>query len=312
MPIDIARTGGRFLAADRAEDSQLAAALGGGADLLVDCICYTAADARQLLPLLKDVGSTAMISSKAVYVDSAGNHVNSDEAPRFDGPIHETQPTVPAGSIAYDSREGYGPNKVAAEHVLLDSDRPVTVIRPSKVHGPGATNPREWFFVKRILDQRPAVFLARRGTSVDHTSAAANIAALIETVAAFPGPRILNSADPDAPSALQISRTIARHLGYEWDEILLADAGKDSPGDHPWNTAHPIVLDTAAATELGYTPVGDYAFTVSMAIDWLVAAARGDIADSIPATDDPFFRPLFNYDAENAFVESNIAQPRIN
>ena len=112
------------------------------------------------------------------------------------------------------TRDGYGASKVAAEQVLLNSGEPVTVLRLSKVHGPGAKQPREWIFVKRVLDRRPAVFLAHRGAGVDHTTAAANVAALIEVVAAHPGQRILNSADPDAPSALNISRTITRHLGH--------------------------------------------------------------------------------------------------
>ena len=209
MPAEIAAAGGRFIAAERDDSDQLFAALGGGADLLVDCICYTAAHASRLLPLVRDAGSTVMISSKAVYVDGSGNHSNSETAPRFDGPIRETQPTMAPGDGDYNSPEGYGANKVAAEQVLLDSGEPVTVLRPSKVHGAGARTPREWVFVKRVLDQRPAVFLAHRGAGVDHTTAAVNIAALVEAVAATPGQRILNSADPDAPSALEISRTIA-------------------------------------------------------------------------------------------------------
>ena len=67
-----------------------------------------------------------MISSKAVYVDAAGNHSNSDDPPRYDGPIRETQPTLAPLDIDYRSREGYGANKVAAEHVLLDSGLPVS------------------------------------------------------------------------------------------------------------------------------------------------------------------------------------------
>ena len=63
----------------------------------------------------------------------------------------------------------------------------MTVLRPSKIHGPGARRPREWVFVKRVLDRRPVVLLARRGSGVDHTTAAANIAALIEVAAAKPG-----------------------------------------------------------------------------------------------------------------------------
>src|SRR5690349_15496307 len=93
MPDDVA-AGGRFIAADRTEPDQLAAALGAGADLLVDCLCFTAEHARGLLPLLDDVGSTVMISSKAVYVDAVGNHVNSDAAPDFGGPVGESQPTM--------------------------------------------------------------------------------------------------------------------------------------------------------------------------------------------------------------------------
>src|SRR5687767_2128276 len=73
LPEDVAAAGGRFVAADRNESRDLAAVLGAGADLLIDCLCFTAAHARGLLPLLDDVGSTVMISTKAVYLDAAGN-----------------------------------------------------------------------------------------------------------------------------------------------------------------------------------------------------------------------------------------------
>jgi nucleoside-diphosphate-sugar epimerase len=300
MPGEIASAGGRFVAADRYDTEQLALALGDGVDLLVDCICYTAAAATQLLPLVRNVGSTVMISSKAVYVDGAGHHSNSEDAPRFDGPIDERQPTIAPGDGDYTSREGYGANKVAAENVLLDSGEPVTVLRPSKVHGVGASTPREWVFVKRVLDRRPAVFLAHRGAGVDHPTAAANIAALIEVVAAKPGRRILNSADPDAPSALEISRTIARLLEHEWDEVLLDDDDDPALGRHPWDAPYPIVLDLTAAEELGYTPVGDYATTVMDEVDWLVSAARG--GESLPGPDDDYFGPLLDYAAEDRYL----------
>lgn len=303
LPADIAAAGGTFVAAERDDSDQLRDALGGGADLLVDCICYTAEDATRLLPLVRDAGSTVMISSKAVYVDGAGNHSNSDTAPRFHGPISETQPTLPPGDRDSMTREGYGENKVAAEQVLLDSGDPVTVLRPSKVHGEGARRAREWVFVKRVLDRRAAVFLAGRGAGVDHTTAAANIAALIEVAAAEPGPRILNSADPDAPSALEIARTVARQLGHTWEEVLLDDGADEKLGRHPWEAPHPIVLDMAAATALGYTPVGDFATTVAGEIDWLVSAARGgEGAEHLPNHDDPFFGPMLDYGAEDRYL----------
>ncbi|MGH7882966.1 MAG: NAD-dependent epimerase/dehydratase family protein, partial [Candidatus Dormibacteraceae bacterium] len=264
MPEDVAAAGGRFIAAHRNDANRLRTAFRAGADLLVDCLCFTAEDARRLLPLVGDAGSTVMISSKAVYVDAIGNHSNSTTAPNFESAVRESQPTMaPSSNVAYKSREGYGANKVAAEQVLLDSGHPVTVLRPSKVHGDGALKPNEWVFVKRILDRRPAVFLTRRGGGIDHTSAAANIAALIETVASKPGQRILNSVDPDAPSALEISRIIARHLDYQWDEVLLDDHAEAELGRHPWDRLPPVRLDMSAAHQLGYQPVGDYAATVA-------------------------------------------------
>jgi nucleoside-diphosphate-sugar epimerase len=296
-PPDVIAAGGLFRSADRDDAAALTEAFGRGADLLVDCICYTPVQAEALMPLVRDAGSTVMISSKAVYADADGNHSNSDTAPCFGGPIVEAQATVPPRSGNFDSREGYGGNKVAAERVLLDSGAPVTVLRPSKIHGEGAARPREWVFVKRVLDRRPAVFLAHRGAGVDHPTASANIAALIETVASVPGRQILNSADPDAPSALEISRTVARLLGHDWDEILVDGP---EPGRHPWDAPHPIVLDMTAAEALGYVPVGDYATTVAEEVDWLVSAAA-DPAFAARLDDDGFFTPMLDYAAEDRY-----------
>lgn len=298
FPPDLAATGARFLVSERSNPEQLSAAFGSGADLLVDCVCFTADDATELVPFAREAGSTVMISSKAVYVDGDGNHSNSEVKPRFDRPVRETQPTMAPGSGDYMSREGYGANKVAAEQVLLDSGAPVTVLRPSKIHGPGSRQPREWVFVKRVLDRRPAVFLAHRGAGVDHTSAAANIAALIEVAAESPGTRVLNSADPEAPSALEIARTIARQLDHSWDEVLLDDAPDDGVGRTPWDAPHPIVLDMSAALELGYEPAGDYAATVAAEVDWLVSGV-----EPRPVPDDEYFAPFLDYAAEDRRLE---------
>jgi len=303
LPSDLAEAGVRFHAVDRDDAARLREVLGDGADLLVDCICYTAADAHLLLPLAEHATSTALISSKAVYVDSAGNHSNSDTPPDYGGPIPESQPTMAPGDMDYHSREGYGANKVAAELVALDSGLPISILRPSRVHGVGASRAREWVFVKRVLDRRPAVLLAARGGGIVHPTAAVNIAALIETVAQQPGARILNSADPDAPTALEIAKTIARQLGHSWDEVLLDEAADPDLGRTPWDSPHPVVLDTTASLELGHKPVGDYAATVADEVDWLFDVYRaGDPDGLLPAPDDPFFARFFDYAAEDAYL----------
>src|SRR6478752_6105688 len=287
MPDDLRAVGVEFSQSDSHDASQLATAFGDGADLLVDCVMYTAEDARRLLPFARGATSTVMISSKAVYVDAAGNHSNSDEPPRHDGPIRETRPTLAPLDIDYRSREGYGANKVAAEQVMLDSGLPVSILRPSKI------------------DRRPSLILAHRGAGVDHTTAAVNIAALVEVVAHEPGARILNSADPDAPSGIEIARTIAHALDYEWQEVLLDGDAIGNVGLYPWDARHPIVLDTSASLALGYQPVGNYAATVVDTVEWLVEAARGGPdAAKLPRDDDEFFAELFDYVAEDRFLAS--------
>ena len=307
MPADLAAAGARFIAAERRDDAALAGVMAGGADLLVDAVCYTDADARQLLPHLAAVTSAVMLSSKAVYVDAAGNHVNSDVAPRFDAPILENNPTMRPGTGDYQSREGYGANKVAAENTLLGSGHPVTVIRASKVHGEGAALPREWMFVKRVLDRRPAVFLAHAGQGADHTTAAVNTAALVERVAAVPAARILNSADPDAPNARQIAAAIARHLGHHWQEVLLDDSPPAGLGDHPWDFRPPLVLSTKASLDLAYEPVGTYAQTIPHQVDWLVKAAA---AGAMPGTGDPSLKHYLDYSREEQFTAGSALRTR--
>ena len=105
---------------------------------------------------------------------------------------------------------------------------------------PGQRNPRGWTVIKRVLDKRLALLLADRGEGRDHTTAAANIASLIETVAAKPGRRILNIADSDAPTVREIAHATAARLGHSWHELLLDGTEDESLGRTPWDAVHPI------------------------------------------------------------------------
>jgi nucleoside-diphosphate-sugar epimerase len=306
MPAELAEKGATFIEADRTSAADMPLAVGRGADLVVDCVCYTAADARLIQPHLSALGSLVVLSSKAVYVDDAGHHPNSDVKPRFPVPITETQRTMAPGDMPYDSREGYGANKVAAEQVLLGSGHPVTVLRASKVHGPWSSQPREWVFARRALDRRRPLILIDGGRGIDHTTAVDNIASLVATVAAHPGQRVLNCADPDAPSGLEIARIVADHLGHEWDEVMLtngAPPGFPGLGSHPWDAPHPIVLDMSAASALGYQPAGDYASTVTKELDWLVDAATGGAGQAmLPPEGEPYFARFFDYQSEDRYL----------
>ena len=298
FPAALATAGVGFVTSDRHDPDDLAHAIGIGADLIVDCLCYTAPHARQLLEHRRDVGSVVMLSSRAVYVDEQGRHVNSVEPPRFRGPVPETNPVVaPDESGHYNSADGYAANKVAAEQVLLDSGLPVSVLRLGLVHGIGGNAAREWFVVRRVLDGRRRIPLAHRGRSADHPTAAANLARLVITCADRPDTRVLNAADPDTPTAAEVVAAVAAACGRPIDVAELPHDAAAQLGWSPWAAWPPFLLDTSAADALGYEAVGTYAQTVRAQVRWLL---RLDAEERNRLDHARYFEGRFDYELDDA------------
>jgi nucleoside-diphosphate-sugar epimerase len=299
-PEQLVERGARIAVLDRHNPGDLARALGTGADALIDTTAFDLGHARQLTAVQGSVGNFVVISSSSVYRDDLGRTL--DEAsqngfPEFLEPVTETQPTVDPGPTTYSTR------KIALERHLLDeAAAPVTILRPGAIHGPGSRFPREWWFVKRILDHRRAIPLAYRGTSRFHTSSVTNIAALIRAAVETPGRRVLNIADPSAPSVADIAAFIARHLDYD-GRIVEVDEQIYPPsvGRTPWSVPRPFVLDCQAALDLGYSPATTYGDAVKLVCDWLVATAGdGDWKERFPVlARSP--RDLFDYAVEDGF-----------
>ena len=300
-PDDLVERGARLVTLDRDNAGQLARALGSGADALIDTAAYDRDHASQLIAVQDSVGGFVVISSASVYRDDLGRTL--DEAPQtgfpeLPDPIPETHATVDPGPATYSTR------KVALERRLLDDAAiPVTILRPCAIHGRYSRHPREWWFVKRILDRRPAIPLADRGTSRFHTSAVANIAALIRVAVEAPVSRVLNIADPEAPTVAEIGALIARRLDYDGRLVKLPEQ-RDPPvvGRTPWSVPRPFVLDCRAALDLGYAPATRYGEAVESLCDWLVeSASDGDWKDRFPVLA-AYRWNLFDYAAEDVFL----------
>jgi nucleoside-diphosphate-sugar epimerase len=298
----------RHVTVDRADEARLEEAA-SGADVFVDVIPFSAADAEQLLRLAERVGALIAISSASVYTDADGRSLDEAEAPedlpRLPVPIPATQPTVAPGE------ETYSRGKAAVERALLErSPVPATVIRPCAIYGPGDRQAREWHFVKRALDGRRAVVLAYNGRSRFHTTAAANLAELIRCCAERPGTRALNCGDPDPPTLLEISRAISAALEHEREEFLLTGAPERVVGRTPWSVpeSSPFVVDMEAAEgEVGYRPVTMYAAAVRTACEWVVDATRGrDWRDVLPGHA-RYYGELFDYAAEDEYLAARQA-----
>jgi nucleoside-diphosphate-sugar epimerase len=300
-PSDLLAQGIRVATLDRNAPGALVAALRSGADAVVDAVAYGPEHADQLLEVESNLGALVVVSSASVYRDAAGRTL--DEAavtgfPELPVPIPETQATVEPGSATYSTR------KIALERRLFDQARcPVTVLRPCAIHGPGSQHPREWWFVKRMLDGRGRIPLAHGGRSRFHTCSVANLAELVRVALARPGRRILNAADPEAPSVAEIGALIAARLSHACEFVPVPDAGQPPGiGTTPWSVPHPFVVDVSAARSLGYVPVTTYGAAVGATCAWLVEAAReGDWRGRFP---DLARYPwdLFDYAAEDRFL----------
>ncbi|HWA63199.1 MAG TPA: NAD-dependent epimerase/dehydratase family protein [Caulobacteraceae bacterium] len=295
VPEDLAAAGARTMRLDREEAGGLKRAMsdGGGFDAVIDTVAYDGTHARQLLQVQDDVGAFVVISSGSVYCDARGRTL--DEAaqngfPSFPTPIAEDQPTVAPGPETYSTR------KAQLERVLLDeARRPAALLRAGAVHGPGSRHPREWWYVKRILDGRRRIPLAYAGESRFHTAATVNIAALIATVLETPITAALNAGDPEPPSVAGIGAAIARACGVDLELVPLPGPPDGTLGATPWSIPRPIVFDMSRAEALGYCPAATYAEAVAGACRSAEAAARAGV--KFP----DYIGALFDYAAEDAF-----------
>lgn len=294
LPADLVAAGVRPVALDRDAPGAVARAVVGGVDALIDTVAFDETHARQLLEIQGDVGAMVVISSGSVYCDRQGRTL--DEAkpggfPDFPIPICEDQPTVSPSDANYSTR------KSGLERLLLDGAcTPITILRPCAIHGPGSRHPREWFFVKRILDGRRSVPLAWNGQSRFHTSATANIAELIAVCLATPATRVLNAADPEALTISAIAQAIADVYAYELTLVPFEGPPVGGVGAHPWCLPKPLIVDMRRALALGYRPVTDYRQSVGAACRSAEAGAASGVM--FPE----YITAMLDYPAEDAFL----------
>lgn len=297
LPADLR---GRVMAValDRKAPGALEAALGEGADALIDTVAYGPEQGRQLLAVQGGVGAIAVISTGSVYraEGTAADAKPGPTLPRLPVPVREDHPRWASGDGNYSTE------KVALEDVLFDGALGgLTVVRPWAIYGPGCRSPREWWFLKRILEDRRTIPLAYEGRSVFHTSASANIAELIRVSLATPGVRALNAADPEALSVRQIGEVILAATGSTAALSPVSGMRRDRVGATPWSVADPIVADMSAAEALGYRPLGGYRDFIGETLRDLRARASGrPWRDAFPGLA-PYPDAMFEYEAEDAF-----------
>ncbi|WP_428028352.1 NAD-dependent epimerase/dehydratase family protein, partial [Altererythrobacter sp.] len=288
---------------DRSEDGAIGVAIKDGCDLLFDTVAFDQIHARQLLEVQHHVGQIIAVSSASVYRDDQGRTLDEarengfPELPEF---MTEEQATVEPGPHTYSTR------KVAMERALLEGTRvPAAILRPCAIHGPFSTHPREWWFVKRLIDGREAIPLAYHGLSRFQTSAAANIAELVSAITSGSAEGIYNIPDPDAPNVHEIGQAIVSACAKKAEFIQVAKGAKPpSIGVTPWSIPKPFTISDSRARGLGYEPVGDYRSTVAASCAWLANQPSERWKNLFPQLA-AYPHDLFDYTSEDRyFAES--------
>lgn len=287
----------RHVRYDNSEPGALAATIGDGVDLFLDCIAFDKVDAERLLSVKSSVGRIVAISSVSVYRDEVGRTLDEAGAagfPQFPVPIAETHPTLEPGPETYSTR------KAAMERRLLDeAGGQATILRPAAIHGPHSKHAREWWFVKRLLDGRERIPLAYGGRSRFQTTSTAAIAEAVAWVAEGGKPSVLNVCDADAPTTAEIGRAIMAVLGRHAELVCLPDEPYPPKiGMSPWSVPLPMVCSSSAPS------AGTYAQTVDAAIEWLVGATRArDWKEVLPQLV-AYPWEQFDYEAEDRVLQT--------
>jgi nucleoside-diphosphate-sugar epimerase len=290
--------------ADRTDSDQLQNAVGEGADLLIDTIAFDAPDALQLTSLRDRLGAIAVISSASIYCDSDGRTL--DEAVVNGFPVGMTDmaedwPTVPPGPATYSTR------KVAMEQALIEGagDKAI-IIRPCAIHGPYSRHPREWWFVKRMLDGRRKIPLVNNGESRFQTTGVASIARLIADVAATNSRGFFNCADADSPSVMEIGGKVAALLQPDVEFVGVPGAN-GIVGRTPWSVPLPFATSNAKAIALGVGRFDAYALSAERSIKWLSEFATHDWEHRFAALA-AYPWNLFDYSAEDSWLDQAKAE----
>lgn len=276
------------------------------ADIVLDTIAYDEDDVARYDA--KGIGRLIVVSSASVYRDAEGRTL--DEAtengfPRFDGPITEDQPTVEPGIETYSTR------KVRMENMARTRfGERATILRPCAIIGEHSRHPREWWFVKRMLDGRTLIPLAFEGRSRFQTTTARDIGNFAEEVATSGWGGTFNIGTEDAPSVLEIGHRIAAQLGSNVEFVPFEGPPVGNVGRTPWSVSKPFVVSSLRSRQAGdgfgeITGIGmEYGgFDVEAPIRWLADLNPADWRTAFPHLA-AYPWDLFDYEAEDRFLAS--------
>ena len=193
-----------------------------------------------------------------------------------------------------DLSEGIDYDNVEVERaVAQDAELPVTIVRPTAIHGPGDSQHRLYPFLKRMEDGRPAILLdeALLGWRRAHcyVEDVAQAIALTVTKQSAAG-RTYNIAYERAFTEVEWVREIARVRGWPGEVVLAKSDSLPEPlREDAFDLRQDYVVDSSRIRrELGYREIVSEDEALQRTIEWEL--------DNLP---EPGSLPEPDYDAED-------------
>jgi len=207
-----------------------------------------------------------------------------------------------AALVAHEADDEKGWRIVRTEEAVFDAHPNACHFRYPIVYGPYQLVPREWSFVRRVLDGRRHVIVAEDGLTLHHYGYAENLAHALLLAVDRPDAaqgQIFNCGDEEVLTLRQVIEIVADALDHTWEIVSMpwdvAVPARPFVGQ-PWTT-HRVFDLTKLRTRLGYRDVVPAREAVARTARWLVAnpPEPGGMEETV--LQDPF-----DYDAEDQLI----------
>ena len=186
--------------------------------------------------------------------------------------------------------------------VELFGDR-ATILRPCAIYGAYSRHPREWWFVKRLLDARTRIPLAVQGESRFQTTNAELIGDFVVGIVEHNLGGIYNLCDATCPSILEIGQSIARLMGLETQLIPVEGYPPNFVGRTPWSIPKPFIIDGSKAASDAQLARVTYPIEAEDTVKWLAHLNPNNWGSAFPQLA-AYPWDLFDYEAEDRFLAS--------
>lgn len=251
-----------------------------GADVVIDMMARDNADVRSVTEVFRGrIDRYVCISSFEVY---AAFEAAWDHTPSFQPvPIPEDAPKRKEFRLYADDPQY---DKLLVEQEAMEAhargDFSVTVLRWPALYGPRDTTPREWYYVKQVLDGRKKIEVPESGQALFSRGYFENMAhsVVLAVENERAGGEIYNAADTQALSVRQIAGMVADVLGHTWEIVSLPrQAMPPSPQTSafpssrvPYDVEPHLLLDlTKIRRDVGYTDLVPIRKAMENTVGWL-------------------------------------------